>query len=175
MVCILLFLSLAQGKRLMTKEVVLIFDQDPHTRWVLKTLLEGERYIVIAHGEIERLKQNFKEFEICGLIVEYRPDQNDLVDFVHELKKGFPELYIMMLTRVDVSDRDYKQILNAGVDDFFLKPFSSEKILLHLQKGLKQRKLVLQKRQIEKKLMKMKLKTKAMEMGDREGSLAVSK
>jgi len=159
----------------MTKEVVLIFDQDPHTRWVLKTLLEGERYIVIAHGEIERLKQNFREFEICGLIVEYRPDQKDLIDFVHDLKKDFPELYIMMLTWVDVNDMDYKRILNAGVDDFFLKPFSSEKILLHLQKGLKQRKLVLQKRQIEKKLVKMRLKTKAMEIGHREGSLVASK
>lgn len=159
----------------MAKEVVLIFDQDPHTRWILKTLLEAEHYIVIAHGEIERLKENFKEFEICGLILEYRPGQNDLIDLVQNLKKGFPEPYILMLSQVEVSDLDYKRILSAGVDDFFLKPFSSEKILLHLQKGLKHRKLVLQKRQMEKKLMKMKLKTKTIQLSHREGSFAAPK
>lgn len=153
----------------MTKEVVLIFDQDPHTRWVLKTLLEGEHYIVIAHGEVERLKQNFKEFEICGFIFDYRPDQFDLMDFIYDLKKRHPELYMMVLTQLEVDEKEYKRLLDAGVDDLFLKPFSSEKILLHLQKGLRQRKLLLQKRQRERKLVKMRLSTKAEETLHQEG------
>lgn len=159
----------------MTKEVVLIFDQDAHTRWVLKTLLEGEHYIVVAHGDTERLRQNFQEFEISALIIEYRLDQRDLVDFVRELKKDVPELYVMMLAQLELGDMDYKRILNAGIDDFFLKPISGEKILLHLQKGLKQRKLMLQKRQVEKKLMRMRSRTKAMEMVQRDRALSISK
>ncbi len=159
----------------MTKDVVLIFDQDPHTQWVLKTLLEGERYIVIAHGDMERLKQNFKEFEISALIIEYRPDHHDLIDLVRELKKDFSELYIMMLSQLELDDVNYKRILKAGVDDFFLKPFSSEKILLHLQKGLKQRRLMLQKKQVEKKLIKMRLKTKSMESVRKDDSFNLSR
>ncbi len=159
----------------MSKEVILIFDQDPHIQWVLKTLLEGERYIVIAHGEMDRLRQNFKEFEISALLFEYRPDQKDLIDFIRELKRNFCGLYIMALTQMEVSDHQYKLMFNAGVDDLFLKPFSSEKILLHLRKGLRQRRLILQKRQMEKKLMKMKFKTKAIVEFSRQESILVPK
>ncbi len=159
----------------MSKEVILIYDHNPHIRWVLKTLLEGERYIVIAHGEMERLRQNFKEFEISALLFEYRPDQKDLIDFIRKLKRNFYGLYILAFTQMEVSEHQYKQMFNAGVDDLFLKPFSSEKILLHLRKGLKQRKLILQKRQMGKKLMKMKFKARAIEGFSREASILVSK
>lgn len=141
----------------MPKETVLIFDQEPHTRWTLKTLLESERYIVIALQEIDRLKHNFKEFEISALITEYWVGRECMVEHIRELKKSFPDLYVMMLTQYEVEDKEYKRILTSGVDDLFMKPFSSEKILLHLKKGLRQRRLRIQKRKIEKELMRHRL------------------
>ncbi len=141
----------------MPKETILIFDQEPHTRWILKALLESERYIVIALQDIDRLKQNFREFEISGLITEYWAGTQCMVDHIRELKKNFPDLYVMMLTQHEVEDKEYKRILTSGVDDLFIKPFSSEKILLHLKKGLRYRRLRIQKRKIEKELMRQRL------------------
>jgi DNA-binding response OmpR family regulator len=140
----------------MSKETILILDKEFHTQWTLKTILESEKYIVLAVDTIERALQNFKEFEVSGLITEYRIDHTYVHEVVRELKKNFPELYVMMLTDENLGEKEYKKIMNAGIDVFFLKPFSSEKILLHLKKGLRQRKIFLQKKRLEQKLNQIK-------------------
>jgi DNA-binding NtrC family response regulator len=140
----------------MTKETVLILDKEAHTQWTLKTLLEGEKYIVLAVNSIERALQNFQEFEVSCLITEFRIDDTCTSEMIRELKKKFPELYAMMLTHENLEEMEYRKIMSAGIDDFFLKPVSSVKILVHLKKGLRHRKLLLQKRRLEQILHEMK-------------------
>jgi DNA-binding NtrC family response regulator len=132
----------------MYKDTVLIFDQDPHIIWTLKVLLEVEKYIVIALSDIDRLKKNFKEFEISALITEYKVNGDCVVDHIRELKKDFPELYVMVITDQDIEEKDYKEILRSGVEDIFTKPFSTEKILLQLKKGLAKRRQSIQRNKV---------------------------
>ena len=141
----------------MSKETILILDKEFHTQWTLKTLLESEKYIVLAVDTIERALQNFKEFEVSGLITEYRIDHANTPEIIRELKKSFSELYVVMLTHENLEEKEYKKIMSAGIDDFFLKPISSEKILIHLKKGLRQRKILLQKKRLEQKLNQIKM------------------
>ena len=136
----------------MSKDTILILDKDFYTQWTLKTLLESEKYITLAVNSVERALQNFKEFEVSGIITEYRIDHTNMPKVIRELKKSFPELYVMMTTDENLEEKEYKKIMSLGIDDFFLKPVSSEKILIHLKKGLKQRKIFLQKKELEKKL-----------------------
>ena len=140
----------------MSKDTILILDKDLRTQGILKTLLEREKYIVLAVDTIKRALKNFKEFEVSGLITEYRIDHTQLSEIIKELKKNFPELYVMMLTYENIEEQEYKKIKNAGIDDFFLKPIPNEKVLIHLKKGLKERKLFLQKRRLEQKLNEMR-------------------
>jgi DNA-binding NtrC family response regulator len=140
----------------MAKETIIILDNEHYTLWTLKTLLESEKYIVLDVDTIERALRSFQEFEVSALITEYRIGHTNVPDIVRELKKSFPELYVMMLTDENLGQGEYKKTMRAGIDDFFLKPFSSEKILLHLKKGLKQRKIFLQKKRLEEKLNQMK-------------------
>ena len=140
----------------MAKDTILILDKEFHTQWTLKTILESEKYIVLAMDTMERALQNFKEFEISGLITEYRIDHTNTPEIIRDLKKSFPELYVMMLTYENLEEKEYKKIMSAGIDDFFLKPISSEKILIHLKKGLRQRKVFLQKKRLEQKLKEMR-------------------
>lgn len=140
----------------MAKETVLILDKEFHTQWTLKTLLEGEKYIVLAVNSIERAVQNFQEFEVSCLITEFRVDDICTLEMIRELKKRFPELYVMMLTHVNLEEMEYRKIMSAGIDDFFLKPFSSIKILVHLKKGLRHRRMHLQKKRLEQQLNEIK-------------------
>jgi DNA-binding NtrC family response regulator len=140
----------------MSKETILILDKDSNTQWTLKTLLESEKYVALAVDTIERALQNFKEFEVSGLITEYQIDHTNTPEAIRELKKSFPELYVMMLTHKNLGEKEYKKIMSLGIDDFFLKPVSIEKILIHLKKGLKQRKIILQKRRLERELSLVK-------------------
>jgi DNA-binding response OmpR family regulator len=140
----------------MSKETILILDKEFHIQWTLKTILESEKYIVLAVDTIERAIQNFQEFEVSSLITEYQIDHANTSEIIRELKKNFPELYIMMLTHENLEEKEYKRIISAGIDDFFLKPISSEKILIHLKKGLRQRKILLQKKRLEQRLNQIK-------------------
>src|SRR5512139_3268288 len=140
----------------MAKETILILDKEFHTQWTLKTILESEKYIVLAVDTIERAIQNFREFEVSCLISEYRIGDAYTSGIIKELKKNFPELYVMMLTHENLEENEYKKIMTAGIDDFFQKPISSEKILIHLRKGLRQRKIYIQKKRLEQRLNHIK-------------------
>ncbi|MBM4305563.1 MAG: response regulator [Deltaproteobacteria bacterium] len=136
----------------MLKETILILDQEPKLLQNMKFFLEDKKYITIAVNNIDRAIKNFEEFEISALITEYWVNDSCTVDYILDLKKKFPGLYVMMLTQMDVSDQEYKKIINAGVNDLFLKPFSIERIFLHLQKGLRLQKLFLQKKSKKREL-----------------------
>jgi DNA-binding response OmpR family regulator len=140
----------------MSKETILILDKDFHTQWTLKTILESEKYIVLAVDTIERALTNFQEFEVSSLITENRIDHTNIPEIIRELKKSFPELYVMMLTDENLEEKEYKKIMSAGIDDLFLKPISTERILIHLQKGLRHRKVLLQKKRLEQRLSEIK-------------------
>jgi len=140
----------------MSKETILILDKDFHTQWTLRTILESERYIVLAVDTIERALSNFQEFEVSGLITEDRIDHTNVPEIIRELKKDFPELYVMMLTAENLEEKEYKKIMNSGIDDLFLKPISTEKILIHLKKGLRHRKILLQKKRLEQRVSAMR-------------------
>jgi DNA-binding response OmpR family regulator len=136
----------------MPKETILILDNERYIQWTLKNLLEAEQYTVLSSDSIGTVMPVFSEREIACLITEYWIDHSCTLELVRGLKKTFPETYVMMLTSKELSDEKYKEILNAGVDDLFKKPFAASKILLHLKKGLRQRNIFLQKKQLEQKL-----------------------
>jgi len=140
------------------KEKILILEEERYVQLVLKTLLEGENYIVITAKTIEEAVKNFLESEISGLITEYWIHQTCTLEAIRDLKKRFPELYVMMLTNEEVQENRYREMINVGVDDLFQKPFSSEKILVHLKKGLRQREVLLRKNRIEQEFYRIKRK-----------------
>lgn len=159
----------------MPKETILILDKDFHTQWTLRTILESERYIVLAVDTIERALTNFQEFEVSGLITEDQINHNNVTEIIRELKKDFPELYVMMLTAENLEEKEYKRIMNAGIDDLFLKPISTEKILIHLKKGLRHRKVLLQKKRLEQRLSEMRTNRSIQEVALNRESLVPKK
>jgi DNA-binding response OmpR family regulator len=154
----------------MPKETILILDKELHTQWTLKTVLESEKYIVLAVDRIERAIQSFREFEVSGLISEYRIDHFETPEMIRELKKNFPELYVMMLTDENFEEKEYRKIIRSGIDDLFFKPISVERILVHLKKGLRYRRMLIQKKRLEQRLNELRTNRKGGEVGLGNGS-----
>ena len=130
----------------MSKEAIVILDNESNTLWTLKTILESEDYKVLSAPTIEEALKNFYEFEVSGLITEYWVHHSSTLETIRQFKKMFPEAYVMMLTNTETRENEYEEIIVAGTDDFFQKPFSINKVLLHLRKGLKQRQNLIQKK-----------------------------
>jgi PleD family two-component response regulator len=66
------------------------------------------------------------------------------------VKKNNPGTYIIIVTNAIVDEETYKKLFTIGVDDFILKPYSPERILVHVKKGLKQRELIIKMRELER-------------------------
>ena len=138
--------------RFMPEDLILILDADKNITWTLKTLLESENYPVIVVDTIDRAIKDFSKIQVAGFISEYRIENDCTLETICELKRMCPETYVMMVTDKDMKEVEYEKAIEAGVDDFFLKPMPIKKILLHLRKGLRYRGLLIEKARIEREM-----------------------
>jgi len=118
---------------------VLILDNEAPISWALKSILGMENYQVYIASTLEEANGILDKGIMSGLITEYRLDHDYTLETIRKTKETKPDLYVMMLTNNEVDEKEYEEIIRAGVDDYFLKPVSFNRILLHLEKGLKQR------------------------------------
>jgi len=118
---------------------VLILDNEAPISWALKSILGMENYQVYIASTLEEANGILDKGIMSGLITEYRLDRDYTLETIRKTKETKPDLYVMMLTNNEVDEKEYEEIIRAGVDDYFLKPVSFSRILLHLEKGLKQR------------------------------------
>jgi DNA-binding NtrC family response regulator len=118
---------------------VLILDNEAPISWALKSILGMENYQVYIASTLEEAGRILDKGVMSGLITEYRLDRDYTLETIKKIKETMPGLYVLMLTNNEVDEKEYEEIIRAGVDDYFLKPVSFSRILLHLEKGLKQR------------------------------------
>lgn len=116
---------------------ILILDNELPISWALKSVLDMENYEVQTAATFEEARQFSEDSKLSALITEYRLENDKTIDLIINLKKDLPDLYVMMLTNNQVDELEYEEIIRAGVDDYFLKPVSFTRILVHLEKGLR--------------------------------------
>jgi len=132
---------------------ILVVDDDPDIRDVLKLTLSEENYEIIEAKDGEEALKLIAAEPLDLVLLDYRIPKVDGREVCRRTKKDLllRHLPIIMVTgKGDVSDKVGG--IDAGADDFFLKPFPAKKILLHLRKGLKQRENLLQKRRLADEL-----------------------
>lgn len=121
------------------KGTILILDTDKNITWILRTLLENENYPVVIADTLDGALEGFSNFHVLGLITEYQIENVCTLEAIRKLKGMFPEAYVMMVTDKEMKEDEYEEMMQMGVDDYFLKPVPMKRILLHLQKGLRYR------------------------------------
>lgn len=118
-------------------KTVLILDNELPVSWALKSILGMENYLVYSAATLDELCRITPDSGFSALITEYRLDRDSTLNTIKVLKEARPDLYVMMLTNNEVNELEYEEIIRSGVDDYFLKPVSFNRILLHLEKGLR--------------------------------------
>jgi PleD family two-component response regulator len=103
--------------------------------------------VALNLGDAYRLV-NKNRYDI--MIMEYVSPFVDTEEMIDRVKKFFPDTYILMVTNATIDEETYERLFTLGVDDFILKPYSPDKILVHLRKGLKQRELILQLQELKR-------------------------
>jgi two-component system KDP operon response regulator KdpE len=119
----------------MNSATVLVVDDEPQIRRVLRTTLSSHGYAVVeARTGDEALEQIRNEHVDLILLDVNMPGRSGL-ETCREIR-GTSDVPIIMLT-VRNTERDKVQALDAGADDYVVKPFGSEELMARIRAGLR--------------------------------------
>jgi two-component system, OmpR family, KDP operon response regulator KdpE len=119
----------------MTSATVLIVDDEPQIRRVLRTTLTSHGYTVIeARSGDEALEQIRNERADLILLDVNMPGLSGL-ETCREIRRT-SDVPIIMLT-VRNTERDKVQALDAGADDYVVKPFGAEELMARTRAALR--------------------------------------
>lgn len=121
----------------MSKEKILIVDDQPDVRIFVKTCLEEQGFSVVeAENGLEALRL-FKEANPALLILDLSIGQPDGFEVCREIRKR-SSVPIIMLTSHD-QELDEVMCLAAGADDYITKPVSAQILKLRVNTQLRHR------------------------------------
>jgi len=134
----------------MTSNWILLLDPFRNLLNAYRMILEEEKYFVETALNLEEAYQLFGKRQYSLIITEYCPPFEATDEMIQWVKKNAPETYIIIVTNASIDEKIYDKLFTIGVDDFIPKPYSPERILVHIKKGLKQRDLVLKQQKLER-------------------------
>ena len=134
----------------MTGKSILLIDPFENVLKVYQTLLKDKGFEVDAANNIADSLDCFGKKQHPIIIIEYFISLEEIIHFLEMVKKSSPETYVILSTSMCIDDRTYKILFDKGLDDFLLKPYAPEKLLIHIQKGLKQIELTVKQQEMER-------------------------
>ena len=112
-----------------TGHAILLVDDDPDIRSLIRTFLEHEGYLVYTAADADRAVQIFHSLGRMDLLItDYSmPDRNG-VDLAHELLSIQPDLPVLVISGLLMDVDEMNQIESGGLK-FIPKPFSLPRLL----------------------------------------------
>jgi PleD family two-component response regulator len=134
----------------MSRYWILLLDPFKNLLNAYRMILEEEKYMVETALNLKDAYGLLKKRQYAVIITEYIPPFETTDYMIQWVKKKAPEIYIIIVTNAIVDEKTYEKLFSIGVDDFILKPYYPEKILVHIKKGLKQRDLILKLKELKR-------------------------
>jgi PleD family two-component response regulator len=148
---LILRLGNKSGARItMTSNWILLLDPFKNLLNAYRMILEEEKYFVETALNLKEAYQLIGKRKYSVIITEYCPPFETTDEMIQWVKKNAPETYIIIVTNAPIDEKIYDRLFTIGVDDFIPKPYSPERILVHIKKGLKQRNLILRLQELER-------------------------
>jgi len=129
---------------------ILLIDPFKNLLNAYRMILEEEKYQVDTTLNLKDAYDFFKKKQYSVIITEYIPPFETTDHLIQWVKKNSPETNILIVTNSIIDEKTYEKLFMMGVNDIILKPYSPEKILVHIRKGLKQRDLFLKIEELER-------------------------
>jgi two-component system, OmpR family, KDP operon response regulator KdpE len=119
----------------MSSAKILVVDDEPQVRRVMKVALSAEGYAIFEARNGEEALESFREHTPEIVLLDVNMPVMDGLAACREIRKhsGVP---IIMLT-VRSAERDKVLALDAGADDYVVKPFSMQELLARIRAALR--------------------------------------
>jgi len=134
----------------MSSNWILLIDPFKNLLNAYRMIFEEEKYLVETSLNLRDAYQLLRRRQYSVIITEYAPPFESTDHMIKWVKRNARETYIIVVTNAAIDEKTYENLFEMGVDDFILKPYSPERVLVHVKKGLKQRDLILKVQKLER-------------------------
>lgn len=119
----------------MTSATVLVVDDEPQIRRVMRTTLSAQGYTIVeARNGLEAITKMRSERPDL-VILDMNMPEMDGIETCREIRSN-SSIPIIMLT-VRSAEKDKVRALDAGADDYIVKPFGIEELLARIRAALR--------------------------------------
>jgi PleD family two-component response regulator len=133
----------------MSDHSILLIDPFKNLLHTYRLILEGEGYNVETASNLDEAFDRFAGRRYSLILTEYFQPFEETARLIQWVKAKSPDTYLMIVTEAIIDDPTYEKLFAIGLDDLILKPFSPEKVLAHMKKGLERREILLKKQELE--------------------------
>jgi two-component system, OmpR family, KDP operon response regulator KdpE len=119
----------------MTSATILIVDDEPQIRRVMRTTLASNGYSVVEAPDGERSLEAIRTERVDLILLDVNMPGRSGLEIAREIRAS-SDVPIIMLT-VRNTERDKVQALDAGADDYVVKPFGVEELLARIRAALR--------------------------------------
>jgi two-component system, OmpR family, KDP operon response regulator KdpE len=119
----------------MIPTTVLIVDDEPQIRRVMRTTLTSQGYAVVEAKTGEEALQKFRSDHPGLILLDVNLPGISGLDVCREIRQS-SDIPIVMLT-VRNTERDKVQALDAGADDYVVKPFGAQELLARIRAAVR--------------------------------------
>lgn len=106
---------------------VLVVDDDPDVRYLVRHGLERARFEVVEAGDAEGALQVAQGCRVDVAVLDLDLPGMTGLKLMSELRRRYPGLHVIILTAA-ISEADRVQGLASGADDYVVKPFSAPEL-----------------------------------------------
>jgi len=119
----------------MTASTILVVDDEPQIRRVLRTIVSSNGYSVAEAKSGEEAFEKIRDERPDLVLLDVNLPGISGLETCREIRRS-SDIPIIMLT-VRNSERDKVQALDAGADDYVVKPFGAEELLARIRAALR--------------------------------------
>ena len=119
----------------MTPATVFVVDNEAQIRRVLRTMLTSHGYAVIEARSGEEAVERIRQEKVDLILLDFNMPGMSGVEACAEIRRSCDAPIIMLTVRN--SERDKVQALDAGADDYVVKPFGSEELMARVRAALR--------------------------------------
>src|SRR5499426_4121519 len=114
---------------------VLVIDDDPQIRRVLKVILTGERYGVVEARSGEAALLKFREYLPDLVLLDLNMPGMGGLETCRCIRDTSDVPIIIVSVRREESEK--VELLDAGADDYITKPFGKQEVLARIRAALR--------------------------------------